>query len=1248
MTPPDLAKQTAYWKKQVAAAAPAFEWPIDRARMPAPSFLRETATHAVVPQRWSGVRQLGSAMSVEPFTLVLAATALLAYRYSGQDDLWIGSAATARNEDGSERANLVGLRIEVPADGSVADFLASVQRSVVAAGEHRDLPFATVAAAAGAPLFHTLVLPEGVTSPLWQGAQAPNPQRMGAHAADCDFVLSVAPQGDGIELRVQYDPDLFEATTVERLLGQIDTVLGVIAAGADQRLLAVPLVTEAERARLVSDWNRTARDYDRNTTVQALIEAQAKKTPDAPALVFAGETLSYAELDASANRLAHLLIAKGVGPDVPVGVCAERSTTMVIAVLAVLKAGGAYIPMDPSYPAQRIAYMAEDSHVRLVLADRDIAGVSAEVLRVESIPEADQPTTSPGERSKAGDLAYLIYTSGSTGNPKGVMVEHRNVVNFFAGMDDRLGTEPGIWLAVTSLSFDISVLELLWTLSHGYQVVLYAARPAPVRGAKASTVDFGLFYFASDEGDYAKAKGREKYKLLLDGAKFADDNGFHAVWTPERHFHIFGGMYPSPAVTAGALAMHTKNVKIRAGSVVLPLHNPVRVTEEWSLVDNLSEGRVGVSFASGWQPQDFAIAPQAYADRHNLMFESIETVRALWRGEERVLPGGDGKPVHVLTRPRPVQAELPVFVTAGGSPETFRRAGEIGASVLTHLLGQSVEQLSERIAIYRKAWRDHGHAGEGRVALMLHSFVSDDPAFVRKTVHEPLKNYLKGAVGLFAPVAAAKGLDVNNLSPKDLDELAEFAFERYFETSGLFGTPETCAPFVAQLKTLGVDELACLIDFGIPVDTVLGNLPHLNALRRLCGGLQAVNVEPLSVGDMLQKHAATHLQCTPSMASMLVGDPVQAASLASLKRMMVGGEALSEALASELRAAMPQGRLTNMYGPTETTVWSTTHDVDGAPGPVPIGRPIANTQVYVLDAALNPVPTGVVGELYIGGEGVTRGYFERPELTAERFVADPFTGARMYRTGDVARYRADGTLDFLGRVDFQVKLRGYRIELGEIESALRRDAAVAEAAVMVHEDTPGDKRLVAYMVARSGQTIDVDGLRAQLRAQLAEFMVPSAFVVLQEFPRTPNGKLDRNGLAQAASAQAGSVAVAEAPIVGDAGGSNSGGPGLADLQTQIATIWRDVLKVPKVGLRENFFDLGGHSLLVVHVLNKVRAISSKEIAVTDMFRFPTVESLAAHLHGEPEGGDSAEPRLSSAQQRAQQRRDRMRGGSRGA
>lgn len=348
--------------------------------------------------------------------------------------------------------------------------------------------------------------------------------------------------------------------------------------------------------------------------------------------------------------------------------------------------------------------------------------------------------------------------------------------------------------------------------------------------------DFSLLYFASDEGDYAHLHGRDKYRLLLEGARFADEHGFTAVWTPERHFHTFGGLFPSPSAMSAALAMTTSRVAIRAGSVVLPLHNPIRVAEEWSLIDNLSNGRVGVAFAAGWQPQDFAIAPDIFKDRHNQMFDSIAMVQGLWRGEVFERPGGDGNPVTVRSRPRPVQSELPTWVTAAGSPETFRRAGEAGANLLTHLLLQTIDQLASRIAIYRQAWQDAGHPGEsGVVTLMLHTFVGDDDEQVRKTVHQPFKNYLKGAVGLFSALAP-KGLDLATATPEELDSLAEHGFDRYFHTSGLFGTPESCLPKVEALSRIGVTELACLIDFGVPDDVVLASLPRLAELSRRARG----------------------------------------------------------------------------------------------------------------------------------------------------------------------------------------------------------------------------------------------------------------------------------------------------------------------------------------------------------------------------------------------------------------------------
>ncbi len=1223
---PDLAQQTAFWKGQTAGGPGPFELPTDEPRLPVSSFLRERAALPLSTSRWPGVTALAARSGADPFSAVLGAFALAASRHAGLDDLWLGTVALARGA--GEAPNLLALRLKVPGDLAAGAFLNTVQAVVAAAAANRDTPYAAVAALAGAqPLFRALILPAGLRTAAWERSEAPDPATLGPDAAACDLILTIAVSGDTAELRMEYDPELFASTTVEKLLARVDAVLAGMVANPDAPLSAISLVSETERRALVIDWNRTDAAYDRNACVHQLFEQQVARTPDAVALACADEELSYAELNRRANRLAHLLVARGVGPDGPVGVCVERSNLMVIAMLAVHKAGGAYIPMDPDYPPKRIAYMVEDSGVGLVLADSDLAAAiagSAAVIRADLAPEANQPDANPSRPVAPSSLAYIIYTSGSTGNPKGVMVEHRNVVNFFAGMDQRLGTDAGVWLAVTSLSFDISVLEIFWTLCRGFKVVLYSSRLAlgEAHGGRKpeDAVGFSLFYFASDEGDYAQYKGREKYKMLIEGARFADEHGFSAVWTPERHFHIFGGMYPSPSVTAGALAMITKRISIRAGSVVLPLHNPIRVTEEWALVDNLSDGRIAISFASGWQPQDFALAPEAYADRHQRMFDGIETVRGLWRGETRERSGGDGKPVTFSTRPRPVQAELPIWITAGGSPETFRRAGEIGANVLTHLLQQSIEQLDERLTVYRKAWKEHGHPGEGgQVSLMLHTFVSHDAAYVRAQAHDPFKNYLKGAVSLFAAVAP-KGLDLSTLSPAELEELSERAFDRYFETSGLFGTPDSCVAMVDRLHRVGVTELACLIDFGIPTETVLASLPYLDELRRRCA---ASAPSGQSIDALIRKHSATHLQCTPSMAGMLVGDPETASALASLKRMLVGGEALGGPLAAQLKRAMPDGVLTNMYGPTETTIWSMTHDVDSRPGPVPIGRPIANTQIYVLDPALNPVPAGMIGDLYIGGEGVARGYFKRPDLTGERFVNDPFRdGQRLYKTGDLARHRPDGTLDFLGRGDHQVKLRGHRIELGEIEAQLARHPSIRECVVVAREDTPGDPRLVAYCVAK-GDAPSTEDLRQPLRDSLPEIMVPSAFVLLPALPLTPNGKVDRKQLPAPSSLQAS----AQREYVAPAGG----------LEEKIAAVWREVLHVQGVGVGDNFFDLGGHSLLVVQVHRALRDQLDQPLSLTDLYRFPTIGSLAAYLSS---GGGAAKA-VQESRTRGQKRRDSL-------
>jgi natural product biosynthesis luciferase-like monooxygenase protein len=370
------------------------------------------------------------------------------------------------------------------------------------------------------------------------------------------------------------------------------------------------------------------------------------------------------------------------------------------------------------------------------------------------------------------------------------------------------------------------------------RVLLESLRTAERGGGESSTT-VSLFYFSSDEG----IVDRNKYRLLLEGAKFADRNGFEAVWTPERHFAQFGGLYPNPSLMASALATITQNVALRAGSVVLPLNDPLRVAEEWAVVDNLSDGRVGLAFASGWQPNDFVLAPSNYQTRHQFMYDGIEQIRGLWRGVPVTRKNGVGEEIQVNCLPRPIQRELPVWITAATSPQTFESAGRIGANVLSHLTGQTPEALQEKIKLYRQARAAAGHATRGRVTVMIHTFISADQDTVMKVAKEPFKRYLAQSIGLLSNLAAQVGIDPDRISPSDMETLLEHAFHRYHRTSALLGTPQSAVDFAAKLASIGVDEIACLVDFGIDTETVLDNLPYLNELKNALELRQGANSE---------------------------------------------------------------------------------------------------------------------------------------------------------------------------------------------------------------------------------------------------------------------------------------------------------------------------------------------------------------------------------------------------------------------
>ncbi|KYC36594.1 siderophore biosynthesis protein [Scytonema hofmannii PCC 7110] len=345
-------------------------------------------------------------------------------------------------------------------------------------------------------------------------------------------------------------------------------------------------------------------------------------------------------------------------------------------------------------------------------------------------------------------------------------------------------------------------------------------------------MEFSLYYFSGD-GSTTHAN---KYNLLIESAKFADRNGFAAVWTPERHFHPFGGLYPNPSLTSAALAMVTERIQLRAGSVVMPLHNPVRVAEEWSMVDNLSNGRVALAFASGWTVDDFVLSCESHANRKETMWRGIQTVQKLWESEQVELKDVTGKAFNVKTFPRPIQRKLPTWIVCQ-SNATFIEAGKIGANILTSLLGGTLEEVAPQIALYRESLAKHGHNPKAaKVAMMIHTFVGEDFNTVKEQAREPFCNYLKTHIDLLENLARNAGIKVNleKFTEADINSLLRFAYEGWLKGRTLIGSKTTCMQMIERLKQASVDEVACLIDFNPNFDAVMASLPYLKELKDMC------------------------------------------------------------------------------------------------------------------------------------------------------------------------------------------------------------------------------------------------------------------------------------------------------------------------------------------------------------------------------------------------------------------------------
>ena len=1217
-------KAEEYWAGVLRKEVPVLNLPFSWPRMPGNAGAGATIPFSIDQDLTEKITAYSRTSGYTFHTILLAAFKILLYRFCRQEDICVGTPTSGRSAPEmsdiiGDFINLLPIRITLTAALQFSELVAIVRSQMLSALEYQDYPFPLMVKnchhgheAGISPFFQTLFsfqqphigtemirqMDRDTKAVVQWGDMQISSYRIPQQEGQFDLTFEMMESSGAFSGVVKYDDNLFSEAVVHQMVESYIILIRECVANPAVKIGEVKLLSDVQLDRIINSFNQTWYDF-KFVPVPVLIEMQCRHTPDRIAVVFEDQGYSYRELEEKSIQLSNLLIKNDIGRGDIVGICQRRSAEIVISMLAVWKAGAAYLPLDPTYPDERILFIAEDASLKLVLTESGI--LSSAVRRVIKTLSIDlekenilrQPQVSSQSPPIESDLAYIIYTSGSTGQPKGTLIEHGALHNFVEGMSQRLGSTSGVMLAVTTVTFDIAVLELLWTLVNGFKVVILGESRDLLTATNVpeeSALSFGLFYFSSE--DAGTSSSGNKYNLLLEGAKFADDHGFSSIWTPERHFHSFGGLFPNPTVTSAALSTITKQISIRAGSIVMPLHHPVRIAEEWSVIDNLSNGRIGISFASGWQVNDFVLAPGNYAEKNKLMYKAIEDVKSLWRGESLQMTNGNGQMVSTRVHPEPIQKELPVWITAAGSIETFTTAGSKGFYLLTHLLGQSLSELEQKIKAYHRSWRAAGHAGEGKVTLMLHTFIGDGYGETIKVVEKPFKNYLRSSLDLFRVVIKSFGKDIDekDFSEDDKNSLLDHAFKRYLTDGSLIGTVESCLKILDKVQGIGVDEIACLIDFGVEEQQVLASLPKLYQLMTL--HQRKKKEGGYSITRQLIDHNVTHFQCTPSMANLLLRDKQIAHAFRNVKTVMLGGEKLTENLV-QLIKEKTHARIFNMYGPTETTIWSAVKEVT-TPSDITIGAPIANTQLYILDERMQVLPVGVAGELYIGGKGLSSGYLRREELTQEKFVCAPHDIAgkpRVYRTGDIVRFLESGEIEFIGREDSQVKIRGHRIELGEIEKTLLKHEHVGHAVVVTTKDHQ-PKRLICYVTLKVSLDSFTEELSAHVRRFLPSYMVPSKFVKLDAFPLTHNGKVDRKLLPK--------QTIDEQTVDNNA---------LTPIEQKLITLWQEILGIEHVNVRDNFFTLGGDSILAIQLVSRGGQLGLK-FTVNHLFNNQTVKSLA--------------------------------------
>lgn len=1206
-----------FWKAKLRGPLPVISLPTDHPRSEKNS--GKTFRFEIDYTMTDKLRRFAQQESLTLYMATLGLFKILLFRYSGSEDIIVGSPVSGRSrteftEVVGDFINLVAIRTNPHRSLSIRKYLLEVKKAFLEALANQDLPFAYLIRelnpsreAGRTPVFQTLFslqkpqkfqeiisLLEG--NEVDWGKLRLRPFVMPQQEGQFDITLELIENSNGITGIFKYNDQLFEQRTIVRMQEHFINLVSVLIHDPDQLLSNVALSSKEVTGAILSRWHGPVLPLPVKC-IHQIIDEQALRFPGEVALVYGEDKISYAELLQKVNGFASYLIESGIKQGDKAGLCLNRSIEMVIGILAVLKTGAAYVPLDPNFPQERLRFIADDSGISHLIANPVNISLfntfKGKFINVDKeIPIAEHHRVLAFPAISSSDVAYIIYTSGSSGKPKGTIITHSNLSNFCLGMDKALGTSKGNLLAITTISFDIAVLELLWTLSNGFKVIIQSegagmlTTPSLIRETPARTMDFSLFYFSS-----ADQEDSDKYKLLIDGAKYADEHGFKALWTPERHFHKFGGLFPNPSLTSAALATITSTIELRAGSVVAPLHNPLRIAEEWSVVDNLSHGRVGVSFASGWQANDFILSPGSFEERNELFKENIDIVKKLWAGDDVLVKNTSGDYVSCRLFPKPVQQTLPIWITTAGNINTFKNAGAKGANILTHLLTQSITELKDKIAAYKKARQENGFDPEdGKITIMLHAFIGSSMEEVKELVYTPFTNYLRNSFDLMKNMAGAFGIntDASEFATKGIDAILPRAFERYFNNASLMGTVSHCQKIVDQLYEIGINEIGCLIDFGVAYEHTMESLEKIKDLKNLYQGKKQ---KIYSVAENIRNHAVTHMQATPSLMRMLLSDQATRNELKTINKLFIGGERVSLSLVNEIRE-ISDADIYNMYGPTENTVWSSVHNIKKDDEVISIGEPICNTQYYVLDQFLEPVQEGVIGELYISGLGVSAGYLNQPALTKEKFIKNPFSDNEpvLYKTGDLVRFNSAYEIEYIERADLQIKINGHRVEIGEIESVLGKIQSVNDCAV-VHSDGT----LIAYLVAKESKDIDVENIRSMLKATLPEYMIPKFFRIIDQMPLTPNAKINRKKLINLTGHKIEKRSDFVAPE--------------SDIEKNLAAIWQDLLGGKPVGAEDNFFELGGDSILSVQLVSRAKEYGL-QFTVNQLFEHQTIRELA--------------------------------------